>query len=228
MNNRIIMIGLIGLMLCLMILPMVNAQEVYKQNVPTDIKASCVNGIPIAGCTCKLTIANPDGSFLINDGTMTDLGTGFYNYTVTFANLGTYQMTQSCSDGVNNGTDSGEIEITPSGSLFSSGQATTIFGSLLLMIIISVVFLTIAIKSEGKTAKVIFFTTSTIGFVMSLLYAIISVQQTLFGFESIQAGIETFWFVAKMGLWLGFVALVIIIFLVMLRAWRIKRGLVDE
>ena len=80
------------------------------------IKASCVNGIPVAGCTCKLTIANPNGSFLINDGTMTDLGTGFYNYTVTFANLGTYQMTQSCTDGTNNGTDSGEIFITSTGN----------------------------------------------------------------------------------------------------------------
>ena len=111
----------------MLILPLISAQEVYKQNQATDIKASCINGIPIANCTCKLSIQNPDGSFLINDATMTDLGTGFYNYTLTFTNLGTYQMTQSCTDGTYKGTQSAEVIISSTGETSSSGQNGLIF-----------------------------------------------------------------------------------------------------
>ena len=226
MNKTII--GLIGLMLCLMILPMVNAGFLpQQQNKPFDLVITSNNAT-----ACNLTyIQYPDGTKTYYNLVMTKNGQTF-DKTISSGNysqLGTICHGIICSDG-STIPETGSIcrEITPSGSLFSSGQATTIFGSLFLMIVISIVLLTIAIKSESKPAKVIFFTTSTIGFVMSLLYVIISVQQTLFGFESIQTGIETFWFVAKIGLWLGFVALVIIIFLIMLRAWKIKRGLVDE
>jgi len=60
---------------------------------------------------------------------------------------------------------------------------------------------------------------------MVILYTVVTIQQVLFGFDSIVAGMETFLSVAKVGITIGSLALGIVIFLIMLKAWKIKRGL---
>jgi len=117
--------------------------------------------------------------------------------------------------------------VTPSGNTLDQGQSIALIGSLLLMIIISIVFFYIASKIESNVGRIAFYCFATIGFIMAVLYTVIIIQQALFGFESIITGIETFWFVLKMGLTVGIVALGVVIFLIMLKAWKIKRGLID-
>jgi len=215
-----------------MILPMVNAESSYtfKQNTPAYLNIPCYdsNGILCTNAvTCTISVDNPNGN-IVSGASMT-YNTDYFNYTLSDTSvLGSYVATMSCTDGSIGGFSTFDFMVTPSGSLLGDGQGTTLIGSLLVMIIISGIFLFIAIKSENKTAKITFFAITTIGFVMTILYSVIIVQQTLFGFESIQSGMETFWFVAKMGLTIGSVAFGIIIFLVMLRYWKIKRGLIDE
>jgi len=63
---------------------------------------------------------------------------------------------------------------------------------------------------------------------MSILYTVVVMQQTLFGFDNILSGIETFWFVIKMLIGIGIFALLIIVVLILIKAWKIKRGYRDE
>ena len=95
------------------------------------------------------------------------------------------------------------------------------------MILISGAFFFMAHKSENNVAKISFYSFAGIGIVMTILYTVIIMQQTLFGFDSILSGIENFWFVMKVGVWLGFLFMGVVIFMIMLKAWKIKRGLYD-
>ncbi len=120
-----------------------------------------------------------------------------------------------------------DFTITPSGFEINSGQSIGLFGSLILIILIGLMFFFIGSKSENKILKMFFYVFSIIIFVVSILYTVIIIQQTLFGFESILTGIESFWFVMKMLLSAGIVVSIVVIFLIMLKLWRIKRGLQD-
>ena len=57
---------------------------------------------------------------------------------------------------------------------------------------------------------------------------VISAQQNLYGFSALVEGTETFWFVMKSLLTIGIIAFFVIVGLVMLKAWKIKRGYVDR
>jgi len=62
---------------------------------------------------------------------------------------------------------------------------------------------------------------------MVILYTVVTIQQVLFGFDSIVNAIETLWVVSKIGITIGGLALGIVVMLIMLKAWNIKRGLRD-
>jgi len=127
--------------------------------------------------------------------------------------------------GVDTGFDVLYFEVTPSGSVLDSASSTTLFGSLLVMLILSIVFLIMAMKTEAIAGKIAMFCASAIGFIMVILYTVVTIQQVLFGFDSIVAGMETFLSVAKVGITIGSLALGIVIFLIMLKAWKIKEVL---
>ena len=152
-----------------------------------------------------------------------------YNYSFTdTSQAGTYQY-NVCGD--KDGSIKCEViefNITPSGFNIGSGESIGLFGSLILIILIGLIFLVIAIRSSNMVMKISFYVLSIIIFIIAILYTVIIIQQTLFGFESILTGIESFWFVMKMLLSAGIVAFIVIIFLIMLKMWRIKRGLLDE
>jgi len=152
------------------------------------------------------------------------------NYVYNFCDtgeLGGYSYT-TCGDKATVLTcEDMTFESTPSGSLMKDGDSLVIFGSLAVMIILSSVFLFLASKSENLAAKITLYSISFIGFLMSILYTVVTIQQVLFGYKNIVSGIETFLFVVKIGVGLGVIALFIIILLIMLKAWKIKRGFDD-
>jgi len=83
-------------------------------------------------------------------------------------------------------------------------------------------------ETEAIAGKIAMFCASAIGFIMVILYTVVTIQQVLFGFDSIVAGMENiFYLFAKVGITIGSLALGIVIFLIMLKAWKIKRGLND-
>jgi len=153
------------------------------------------------------------------------------DYTYSFsdtASVGDYKY-NVCGD--KNGAVLCEVitfSISPSGFLIDSGQSMGLFGSLILIVIFGLLSFFIATKSENNLARISFYTFSAIIFIVSILYTVIIIQQTLFGFESIIIGIESFWFVMKTLVTVGIIAFIIIMFLVLLKLWRIKRGLYDE
>jgi len=190
----------------------------FKQN-------ECVNIRTILNTTEVniSTISSPTTLYISNEE-MTKSGLTF-NYTFcNTSDAGKYIYDYFDTEGnvyVN------DFIITPSGFEINSGQSIGLFGSLILIVLIGLMFFFIGSKSENKILKMFFYVFSIIIFVVSILYTVIIIQQTLFGFESILTGIESFWFVMKMLLSAGIVVSIVVIFLIMLKLWRIKRGLQD-
>jgi len=208
----------------------VSAQsETYKVSTENNLQFVCTldSSIPGPTTTYNISIYYPNGTSLIENQETSAQGSGSFNYTISFPIVGTYKVKMFCSDGTYSFSDTGEYIVNPSGNLMRDGDSLVLFGSLLVMIILSSVFLYMATKSEGLSGKITLYCIAFIGYLMSTLYTVITIQQILFGFESIITGIETFLFVGKIGLFLGFIALMIVIFLIMLKAWKIKRGFYD-
>jgi len=207
------------------ILPLVSAEYLpHKQNSNLTFSITSNNGTQ-----CNVTSYDyPSGTIFINQN-MTRYGQTF-NASIdegNFSSIGTYCFNVECSDGSTIETGSVCREVTPSGSQISSGKSIGLFGSIVLMLVISLIFLVLAFKSENKVAKISFYCFSVLCFIMTILYTIIIMQQTLFGFDNILSGIENFWFVAKILVWIGVLGLGIVIFLIFIKAWKIKRGLYD-
>jgi len=229
-TNIRIWIALILIVGSLVSMGMVSAEsETYKVGVDNNLQFLCtLNGeIPSIATTYNISVYYSNGTALVLNDATTAQGQGSFNYTLLFPEVGDYKVKMFCTDGVYSFSDEGKYIITPSGSLMNDGDSLVLFGSLLVMIILSTVFLFIAFKTENLPGRITLYTVSFIGFMMSVLYTVITIQQILFGFDSIINGIETFLFVGKIGFYLGFVILMIVVFLIMLKAWKIKRGFDD-
>jgi len=183
-----------------------------------------------ASCTyVNISISYPNSTLAVSNINMADNGGGVWIYEFcNTSSVGRYDVNgEGDLSGVDTGFDVLWFEVTPSGSLMKGGDSLVLFGSLMVMIIISSVFLFLATKIEGLAAKTTLFAIAFIGYLMSILYTVVTIQQVLFGFDSIVNGIETFLFVGKIGVWLGFITLMIVVLLIMLKAWKIRRGLDD-
>jgi len=101
------------------------------------------------------------------------------------------------------------------------------FGFLLLMVIIGIILLVAGFKISSMVGKIAFISFAIIVFTMAILYGVIASQQTLYGFTGLVTGSESFWFVIKMSLTIGILALFIIVGLIMYKAWKIKKGYYD-
>jgi len=216
---------LILMLVCLLVLPMTFGLETLK---PAKLNQEYIIVQTCATCSyVNFSLSNQEGFIFVNQKMVLN-GSGIWTYNYTPINNGRYDVT---GVGDIDGTATSfatYFEVTPSGQLFGSGQSLSVFGSLLLMILSSFIFLLIAFRSVGSTSRMVFYCFAGIFFIMTILYTVIIMQQTLSGFDNILTGIETFWFVVKIGTWLGLLSLGVIIFLVMLKAWKIKRGLYDE
>ena len=202
----------------------VNDYSPVKQNDCVLLKQIC------ASCSfTNVSLTYPNSTLALNNVPMVDSGGALWTY--EFCNttgLGRYDINGVGDlEGVNTGFDVLYFIVSPSGSVLDSASSTTLFGSLLVMLILSVVFIIMAMKTESLAAKLTLYCIAGIGFIMVILYTVVTIQQVLFGFDSIVTGIETLWVVAKIGITIGGVALGIVVMLIMLKAWNIKRGLRD-
>lgn len=218
MKNKLLIIIILGMFLFNLI--------VISSSLPPVKQYDCVEIKTILNTTEVniSTITYPNQTTLFLDESMTANGKTF-NYTFCETDvLGNYLYDYYDLEGnvyVN------DFEVTPSGQSMDSSKGLTLIVSVIVMIIISLVFLFIANQSENIGAKVSFYSLSAITFIMSILYTVVVMQQTLFGFDSIISGIETFWFVIKMLIGVGIFALLIIVILILVKAWKIKRGYRD-
>ncbi len=219
--------GILFLMLILMVgfvSSEVNDYESVKQNECVTLKQVC------ASCSfTNVSLTYPNSTLALSNVPMVDSGGALWTY--EFCNtteLGRYDINGVGDlEGVNTGFDVLYFEVTPSGSILDSASSTTLFGSLLVMLILSVVFIIMAMKTESLAGKLTLYCISGIGFIMVILYTVVIIQQVLFGFDSIVNAVETLWVVSKIGITIGGIALGIVVMLIMLKAWNIKRGLRD-
>jgi len=89
----------------------------FKDSETIDLKVPCSNdGKQCDNTTlCNITINNPDGDNIVNNGVMTQTGT-FFNYTVTDTNkLGEYPVTVYCFSGSDADYESFSFAITENG-----------------------------------------------------------------------------------------------------------------
>ena len=183
-----------------------------------------------AGFTnCYITsLSYPNSSIALDNVEMTKNGTD-YNYTFSGGNIdGQYIVNGYCTDGVGDTVWSYDFKVNPSGSAdIESGAAMSFIGFLLLMVIIGIILLVAGFKISSMVGKIAFISFAVIVFTMAILYGVIASQQTLYGFTGLVTGSESFWFVIKMSLTIGILALLIIVFLILYKAWRIKKGYYD-
>lgn len=220
------------LVLIIMLFSIVGVYAEVNEYAPV-LKDDCVVlsqvCVSCTGVNISVKYPAPNSSYAIYEVAMNRTGSGdwFYEFCNT-SFVGRYDVTgHGDLSGVDTGFDVLWFEVTPSGSLMKDGDSLVLFGSLIVMIILSSVFLFLANKVESIAAKVTLYSISFIGYLMSVLYTVVTIQQVLFGFDSIVNGIETFYFVGKVGVGLGFLALLVVIMLIMLKAWKIKRGFDD-
>jgi hypothetical protein len=151
-KKRGIIIGLF-IYLAISMIFSISAEEVYKKNTPINYLEPCVDGIPTAGCTCTLSVTNPDGTPLITNGAMNDLGTGWYNYTFTPSQIGNHKLTKSCAKGSLNATEYGEIDITYTGKNLTGSKVSIYMIGLVFLVIIGTALGLLAHRINGEDAR---------------------------------------------------------------------------
>lgn len=112
-----------------------------KQDSATNIRISCFkdDGNYCTGAICKLTIFNPDGSLLVNNGQMTYSGAAYFSYPLNSSqthNLGEYSASAVCSS-INNVNANWEYQVTPTGKVFSKEMVTVYIFFLIVCLIIT-------------------------------------------------------------------------------------------
>ena len=233
MSNKLIL-----LLLALLIVPFVSAQATfeiptYQQDTNQTLSVPChFNGLgcPVAAY-CNATILNPDGDQLYNTAPMTKDGSVFtLNLTETDLNMvGQYENTVSCCVGTNCRARELPFQVTPSGAQpLSESQGTVLFLVLGVILFISIIFFIIGFRSENIVLKTTGFAFGSIMVLILIFYTMFMINEAISGTPNLVTGYETFLFVMRILGTVLILGLVIVLFLVALKAWKIRRGLTDK
>lgn len=205
--------------------------ETYKVNTPTDLKFTCTlnYAIPSASTTYNITISSiSDGSILVNNKAATPRGQGAFNYTVTFPAIGEYKIEQFCYDGSYSYSNEEIVSVTPTGNeRINSGEGLNIIGSIIVLIIVAGFFFILGIGMESMAGKVIFSGLAAIILIITVLFTLLSLTQTLGSFTDLIEGYSTFWFIVKILIGIGILMLLVIAMLLGYNSWMKKRGFRD-
>lgn len=197
-----------------------------------DIEGSLVKA-NLTNCSFFIHPSGVIGTFHQSRGTITSDGNGWYQTISSgnFSRLGQYDYQIDCflmSNTSISGNFLGSFEVTPSGSIATISESTIIIATMFVILVLCLVFFFIGYNSEGNVSQLTFFTFSIIFFLIEILYTTIIAQQVLYGFFEILSGVESFWYIMKIGMTIGIVVFFVSVFMIMWKYWRIKRGMVDE
>ncbi len=203
----------------------------FKQNDDIEIRHPIrIDGATNSNILANITIKDSDNLVLVNFKEMTfDSEAEEHNFTlVNTSKIGTYNYCITATGSGLNDTSCFILEVTPSGfDRINSGEGLSLAVAIIAMIFVSLLFFLMFNKTENIVLKTTFLSLTVIILFMSILFITVSVQQNLGGFENIIDGYETFLFVLKSLMTLAFLVFMIFVMLVVVKAWRIKRGLVD-
>lgn len=197
-----------------------------KQNVCFDIPQTCSN------CTfvnvTSIKYPSPNSTTVYPSIGMTKNG---FNYNYTFCDtvlLGDY-IVSTCGnpDGILTCVDF-DFPVTPSGANpISSGQGSILIIAMVVILLLSTVFFAMGLKFQSIAARSIFI---SLGFIMVLilvLYTLLILNESVAQSPTLVQGFETFYFVLRILAGIGVLTLIIVTVLVLIRAWKIKRGFID-
>ena len=121
----------------LLALPLIFANtEYYPLNEEIDLKFTCTlnDAIPSASATYNITINYPNGTYFINNQEATLIGSGAFNYTTNFTEIGTYKVQMFCWDGAYSFSNEGFYIITSNGKPEPAGIVIVLFSVAFLIV----------------------------------------------------------------------------------------------
>jgi hypothetical protein len=150
------------------------------------------------------------------------------NYIYNFCNtslLGDYfYVTCGDKNGLTNCEDI-NFQVTQSGQEnINTGQGLILLGSLIIIVLMSLLFFGLYLKSESLWSKATFGSLSIVNFLIAILFTMVLITQVLGGYESLVTGFTTFWFVIRILLMVALTAFLLFVFYLSFKLWQFKRG----
>jgi len=210
-------------------LPLV-ASQTYKRGELLNLKIPFeVNGsVPSAIAWCNVSVNYPNGTYLVENYSMTNRGSGDFNISLSGTQLnkvGDYNWTAFCCDGGLCAAGYGEFKITPSGQeTITSGESLTLIFSIGLIVILAILFFIFSFKVVSFPAKVIFMGLSLVFFVIVLLFSMLTIGQTLGGYDSLVNSYSSFFWVALFLFFLVFLFLMLVLMKKTIEVFKMQRG----
>jgi len=118
-------------------LQMVSAEtETYKVGIANNLQFSCTlnNAIPSASTTYNISLYNPNGTALLSNQPTTPQGSGSFNYSYTFAEVGTHKVKMFCTDGIYSYSGEGTYEVNGQGEEGTTAKAIFYIGLLFVLL----------------------------------------------------------------------------------------------
>ncbi len=155
MKNKILLIFL----LVILIIPLVSATLIFEKDTKADLIIPCIhnNTYCSSSATCETTIWYPNGTILIDNKSLTNLGAGQFNYSLNeneTSVIGTYNGFVTCIDGSEKGYKTFSYKITANGKEDPSGVVIVFFS--LGFLVVAVGLLWSLLKMSFKTISLSF------------------------------------------------------------------------
>jgi len=217
-------------LLVLLVIPLTSSQT-YQVSQDLDLKVPFeVNGtIPSATAWCNISINYPNGSYLKQNDSMTNLNNGDFNITLPLVNLnklGEYDWRAFCCDGIYCAAGYGSFELTPSGSdAINSGEGMTLIIAILTILTIGSLFFIFSFKVISFPAKLIFMGFALVLFIVVITFTMVTFGQILGSYTSLLESYTTFFWTAGFLLVIVFVFLMLCLMKKSIELFKIKKGL---
>jgi len=166
------------LAILLFVVPLVSGEPAFtfKQKEVIDLKIPCENSCP-SGTIMNLTIRFPNGSYMLNSVTMTDLGNGDFNFTTPpFSEIGFYSSKVDGFGGGLNDTATFDILVTKSGE----DREINVFLPLVAIIFFGIMVFIMGIIFDGPIPRLTFFGLAIVMAYASIQYTLIILQDYTF------------------------------------------------
>lgn len=206
-------------------------QPVYPNGQTVNLTVPCSFGGAFCPTLteCNITILDPDSIVLANNEVMTK-NSSVFNYTLNSTTKnGQYEVAVSCCSSNICRNKLLSFLITPSGAdPLSSGQGTVLMIVMGVMFFVAILFFVIGFKSENVVGKATGYSLGGVMILVLILYSLLVANEAIASSPKLISGFENFYFVMKMIGTIAIVGMIVLLLLVAVRAWKIKRGLIDR
>ncbi len=212
---------------------------IFERGQEVNMKISCFdtnNTFCNVNTMCNITAFFPNDTVLLDNLPM-EHNTNFYNISMDgnqTNTLGEHSAIVLCT-GNTNGFSTFTYLITPSGAPpISSGQGTVVLTIIIILFGLNIFVYVLGIRTTGgengqnpimKIALLSLAVVMTLGLT---LYSLVLLNETIAMSPTVVAGLETFFMVFRIVITVLFLVLLFVIFSIVLRRFKIKRGMIDE